>query len=65
MMDMVVLFPISTNLLWWGFFIALAIGTYLYAVSTRRRITCNACGEIIKTEHDSVQHCPSCGATLP
>ena len=45
-------------------FLAIAIATYSYAVSTRRRTTCGSCGELVKMEHDGIHHCPSCGAPL-
>jgi hypothetical protein len=45
-------------------FLAIAIATYSYAVSTRRRVSCGSCGELVRMEHDRVRHCPSCGAPL-
>lgn len=45
-------------------FLALAVATWAYAVSTRRRVSCGSCGELVRMEHDRVRHCPSCGALL-
>lgn len=43
---------------------ALGVAAYLYARSTRHRAVCRSCGEVVRMEHDRVEHCPSCGATL-
>lgn len=45
-------------------FLLLAIATYAYAVSTRKRVLCPSCAEPVQMEHDRVRHCPSCGASL-
>lgn len=50
-----------------GFYVllaALGVAAYLYARSTRVRVVCRSCGEVVRMEHDRVQHCPSCGASL-
>jgi anaerobic ribonucleoside-triphosphate reductase len=44
--------------------IAIGVGAYFYARSTRRRSVCASCGEVVRMEHDTVEHCPSCGALL-
>lgn len=44
--------------------LGVAVATYAYAQSTRRRAQCSNCGEVVKMEHDRVRHCPSCGALL-
>lgn len=44
--------------------IGAGIAAYLVARASRRRAVCRNCGEVVHMEHDEVQHCPSCGATL-
>ena len=56
--------PFLFHAIVWSVVILLAIGTYVYATSTRRRTTCRSCGERVQMEHDRVQNCPSCGAPL-
>lgn len=56
--------PILFHVVVWTLVLAAAVITYMYAVSTRRRVTCRSCGERVQTEHDTVQNCPSCGAPL-
>ncbi len=56
--------PILFHIVLWTSLLVLAVVTYYYAVSTRRRVTCRSCGERVQTEHDSIDHCPSCGAPL-
>ena len=46
------------------FLVAVGVVAYLYARSTRSRSVCRSCGEVVRMEHDQVQHCPSCGAPL-
>ena len=53
-----------TSLMFYLLLIGAAIAAYLYARSTRRRTVCSSCGEVVRMEHDAVQHCPSCGAPL-
>jgi Zn finger protein HypA/HybF involved in hydrogenase expression len=57
--------PVLVHVVVWTALGIIAVGAYLYAVSTRRRVTCRSCGEAIQMEHDTVQNCPSCGAPLP
>lgn len=45
-------------------FVILAVVLYLYAMSTRRKVICRSCGEVIRMEHDRVRTCPSCGSEL-
>lgn len=56
--------PIFVHIVFWTLALVVAGATYMYAVSTRRRIVCRGCGERIQTEHDTIQNCPSCGAPL-
>jgi len=57
--------PLLFHVLVWGALLLVAIGTYMYAMSTRKRATCGSCGEVVQMEHDRVRNCPSCGAPLP
>jgi Zn finger protein HypA/HybF involved in hydrogenase expression len=63
-MDITWAWPFAFHLVFWTAVLVVAALTYHYAVSTRRRITCRACGERVQTEHDTIDHCPSCGAPL-
>ncbi len=59
-----VMSPLLFHVVLWSLLAIIAVATYVYAVSTRRQTTCRSCGERVRTEHDSVQSCPSCGAPL-
>lgn len=63
-MSAAALSPLIFHAVLWTLVLLVAVGTYLYAVSTRKRMTCASCGETIKMEHDTVRSCPSCGAPL-
>jgi len=56
--------PFAFHAIIWSLVLIVAIGTYMYAMSTRRRATCRSCGERVQMEHDTVRNCPSCGAPL-
>jgi Zn finger protein HypA/HybF involved in hydrogenase expression len=60
-----VMTPVLFHVVLWSLLAIIAALTYIYAVSTRRQTTCRSCGERVRTEHDSIQSCPSCGAPLP
>jgi uncharacterized CHY-type Zn-finger protein len=47
-----------------GGILFLAIATYRYAVSTRCRVRCGGCGELVRMEYEGFLHCPSCEAPL-
>jgi predicted amidophosphoribosyltransferase len=57
------------NVLWFyavggALFLIVALVVYSYALSTRKRVICPSCSEPVRMEHDRIQHCPSCGASL-
>lgn len=56
--------PFLVHLVFWTLALVVCVAAYMYAVSTRRRLTCRSCGERVQTEHDTVASCPSCGAPL-
>jgi len=37
---------------------------YLLSVQTRKKYSCPACGEQLRTEHMNASHCNMCGAPL-
>lgn len=63
-MSTVLMAPILVHVVFWTLALVVCVAAYMYAVSTRRRITCRSCGERVQMEHDTVASCPSCGAPL-